>query len=272
MNMTNGELNIGDVIVFYEGKDEKSVAYCPSGKVILCRDRNMPLGYAEITSVQDKGNYFLVDAKHIVKDLYSGIAYEDFIGALAEQRYKIGFDRIFGNDRDGILHDEHQILAYNMEFGIIIVATTASDHEWERMASIEAYCPGLALGGVMHIRYFVHGSEDIAVFDFARCSGNGCDFLQNLHRIMENCSPQWPKQASISLSTYADKETLLNGEEIGTWDATICRIYAVPDVKEIMKNCTDFWYKVALLKTKGAADLVLDEAGRIRSGNTGEIN
>ena len=79
----NTTIEVGSEVCFFEGKKEKPVAYTALGKVILCKHK-IPLGYARVTSVEEREKYYLVTAEHIVRDLYSGIDYNDFIQVLSK--------------------------------------------------------------------------------------------------------------------------------------------------------------------------------------------
>lgn len=265
---TYNEVQVGDEIVFFEGKNEKPVAYCEFGKVILCRHK-IPLGYARVTSVEDKGRYFLVTAEHIVKDLYAGILYDDFIKALPVQGYEIGFDRIFKNESGGEIYDEHQILAYNKEIGTVIVAETFSAWGDRRMNSIYVSCPNMDIGSVMKNRYFHSGGGYMATLNLAHNTGNDYDLLKMVEHLVGCDGARWPDNAHLYLWTYADKETSLNGERLSLWESTICRIYAAPELMNMLRNC-DFMIKVAALKKKGALTLVMDENGELLQENTKE--
>lgn len=262
-------INVGDEVVFFEGKNDRPVAYCWSGKVILCRHK-IPLGYARVTSVQDKGRYFLVEAEHIVDDLYTGILYDEFIQVLPLHGYKIGFDRIFKNNEVTVVHDEHQILAYNKEIGTIIVAETCGAFHDGTMNTINVYCPNVSLTDVMRSRYFSHGGGLMTVLDLASYRfHNDAGLLKKVENLVGADGARWPDDQSISLWTYEDKNASLNGKELTLWESTICRIYAAPEVLTMLNNCTNFMTKLAILKKKGALNIVMDKNGKLLESNTG---
>jgi len=233
------KLEVGTDVCFFEGKKDRAVAYTETGKVILCKHR-IPLGYAKIKSVEDRGNYFLVTADHIVKDVYSGIDYDDFIAVLPMHGFRIGFDRTFTHRYDsGNEIQEHQIYAYNLKNNVVIVAET---FRWEGSTrvgfnTIDVYCPQVSIFDFNRCGYAECGSGNMAVFNLVS-RHNGCDLLKWINNIMEDIeNPFWPENDYPSLWTYEDTETT---DENGNWnlgERHLPKLLDAPESLRIFKGC-----------------------------------
>lgn len=242
----NDKLEVGTVICFVTGKKEKPVSYTSSGKVILCR-YNIPLGYAEIKTVEDKGNYYLVTAVHIIKDLYPGINYEDFVKVVPLFGYKIGFDRTFINPHWN--NEEHQIFVYNLDNKVCIVAETFTKEGRGSIEfnSIKIYLPGKCIFDLRKNRLVSHGSACLTVLD-ACYSFSEIGILDYVSGIMNDVKKKkgeikWPQDESPSLWTYEDKSTDDNGNWI-LGDTTIQRLRLAPsECLSIFEGC-DFLKKL----------------------------
>lgn len=214
-------IEVGSEICFFEGKKGNPVAHTVLGKVILCKHK-MPLGYARVTSVEEREKYYLVTAEHIVRDLYSGINYEEFIQVLPLQGYKIGFDRTFDHDMDeqGIMA-EHQIFAYNLQNRVVIVAETFTWEKGGRVGfnSIKIYLPGISVftGYRKRTRLFRSGGASITQLDAGSTSYNQDGILEYVNDLMERegHGNTWPADEYPSMWTYADDDLEYN--EDGEW-------------------------------------------------------
>lgn len=233
------KIEIGSVVCFFEGKNNRPVAYTYMGKVILCKNK-ISLGYAKINSLEDKDNYFLVTAEHIVKDVYSGIDYDDFIAVLPLHGYKIGFDLTFENNHcDGEMTQEHQIYAYNLKNNVVIVAETFTWEKGMRIGfnSIDVYCPQVNILDFIHCGYAECGNGNITVFNLTRRS-NRHDLLEWINEIMEDIeNPVWPVNEYPHLWTYADNETT---DENGNWnlgERHLQKLLNAPESFQIFKGC-----------------------------------
>jgi hypothetical protein len=113
---------IDDIILIIKGRDNKLISYTDYGKVIIPINQ-VKVGYAKITeTIKNAEKYILVKAENIILDYYDSILYEEFKEVLKIRNFKIGFDRPFETKYG--YGTEHQILAYNLENGLIIVAET----------------------------------------------------------------------------------------------------------------------------------------------------
>lgn len=216
MEMMREELMVGDEVVFFEGKNNKPVAYTWFGKVILCKHK-IPLGYAKVLTVEDKGNCYLITAEHTVKDVYSGIDYDDFLQALAPHGFVLGFDKIFEADHYGEgIKTEHQIFAFNPKNKVVIVANSFTTGGRQKFNTIEAYCPGLNIFAYHNSRNSLvsHGSALLTVFDLERGYGHS-DLLVWVNKQMEGVDSTWPSKEYPSLWTYEDHESY---DENGEWN------------------------------------------------------
>ncbi len=210
-------LNVGDEVVFFEGRNNKPVAYW-DGKVVLCKHK-IPLGYAKVKSVEDKGRCFVVTADHIVKDVYSGIDYEDFLAVLPLHGFKIGFDRPFNHQRnDGSIAVEHQIFAYNEQNKCVIVAETFT-WEWTTRIgfnAIDVYCPQLNVFRYNRCGLISNGSGNMTVFNLVQVN-NHCGLLNWVNSQMEDIeNPHWPEKEYPSLWNYEDSNDCY--DENGEWN------------------------------------------------------
>lgn len=160
-------VKVGDVINFVEGKKNRQVSFFTNpGKVIICKHK-IPIGYAEILSVEEKDKCFLVTAKHTIKDIYYNITYDDFIKTISLFGYRIGFDREFTGD-DGM--QEHQIFAYNLKTKVVIVAETFNQNAFN---NIEVYLPSISAFNSGLQRLKLADPECLIIF-------KDCDWLEEI--------------------------------------------------------------------------------------------
>ena len=174
----------GTEVIFKEGKNNRPVAFTEEGKVILCKHK-IPLGYAKVKTVEDKGTYFLVTADHIdPKDYYYGINYEEFLKVLPLYGFKVGYDIPFKSPYGE--YDERQILAYNLDNHCIIVAETFDNKDC--FNSINLYCPNLScFEFYSHMEGFTHGSGALSVFNisFRKCDNTFSVFDRVMKQIKD---------------------------------------------------------------------------------------
>lgn len=201
----NNELKIGNIVRFIEGKNDKSVAYTDYGKVILC-DHKIKSGFAKIESVLDKGNCFIVTAKHVLKDLYPEIDYDDFIETISLFDYKIGFDRVFISSYTKF--EEHQIFAYNLNSKVCITAETITLSDKCKLNSIYIYLPSKSIFDFsIRDRNISYGGINLTVLTASHRAFNALEYTDN---IMKNVKEKrgdikWPKDKYPSLATYEDR-------------------------------------------------------------------
>lgn len=190
---------INDVVLIKEGKDGKLIAYTDYGKVIIPINK-VKCGYAkviEIVKISEK--YILVKMENIIKDYYDDISYEEFKEVLKINGYKIGFDRPFESKHE--YGTEHQILAYNLSNGIVIVAETF--YGSKTFNTIKAYCPNVKVSAFLRHRLMSQGNESMTVFDL--CYGRNFETpLTHINSLVEN--KFWSSNEDINLWTYADSD------------------------------------------------------------------
>lgn len=236
-----GKIKIGDEIIFFEGRDGKNVAYNPFGKVILCV-HDIPLGYAKVKKVvAEKERVILVKAQHIIRDLYSGITYDDFIKVLPKFSYKIGFDREFKNTLGGVDTMEHHIYAYNMNTGAIINACTITSDLSHKQCfdEISVYLPNVPAHNNIRHHGYVRGGQDLTVFDFAN-SYHRYDILKDIDNILylvdhSFIDRYWSRLRNVTLTTYMDD--FLDREYSNV------RLKLAPESLKLFKNC-EFLYDI----------------------------
>lgn len=236
-----GKIKIGDEIIFFEGRDGKNVAYNPFGKVILCV-HDIPLGYAKVKKVvAEKERVILVRAQHIIRDLYSGITYDDFIKVLPKFDYKIGFDREFENTLGGVDTMEHHIYAYNMNTGVIINACTITSDLSHKQCfdEISVYLPNVSAYNNIRHHGYVRGGQDLTVFDFAN-SYHRYDILKDIDNILylvdhSFIDRYWSHLRNVTLTTYMDD--CLDREYSNA------RLKLAPESLKLFKNC-EFLYDI----------------------------
>lgn len=239
----NNAIEVNSEVCFFEGKNNKNVAYDAYNKVILCKHK-IPIGYARIKTVEEKDNFYLVTAEHITKDLYSDISYEEFLKVLPLHGYKIGFDRIFKHEADGDTIDEHQIFAYNPKNKAVIVGET---FHWDKndtrnsFNDIKIYLPGVNCFDVSRSRMFDKGSSNISVFDAGSTSYGECDILARMNNLVENYGGNWPIDEYPCLWTYEQDDNVEYDKDgnwiLGTWSLQRLKL-ADPECLKIFEGCT----------------------------------
>ena len=206
-------IKIGDIVLFLEGRDNKLIGHNQMGKVIIPVN-NINRGYGKITKIiKNADKFILVEAENVVYDYYDDITYEEFKKVLIKQGYKIGFDREFETEYE--YGTEHQIFAYDINTGIVIVAETF--YGSKTFNSIEVYCPNTN-GLYCRDKMLSRGSSIITVFDLCYNYRRGINALKEIKKYcnINSNSPIWENEEP-SLWTYADKSNNI-------WEDTIDRI------------------------------------------------
>ena len=237
MEIFKENCEVNDIVLVREGKDNKLIAYTYWGKVIIPINK-IKCGYAKIVEVvKIADNYVLAKMENVIKDYYDDIPYEEFKEALKLNGYKIGFDRPF--DTKYGYGTEHQILAYNLDNGIIIVAETF--YGSKTFNSIIAYCPNVNALGFRH-RLMSSGSSTMTELNL--CHGRNFELpLEHINTLIEN--KYWNSRDDINLWTYADSDlyneyTTNNKygfDAYSLWADTIDRILlADEEIEQILGN------------------------------------
>lgn len=230
--MFNETLKVGDEVLFFEGKKNRNIAYFWDGKVILCKNK-ISKGYARVTSVEDRGNFFLVTAEHIIKDYYEDISYDEFMKLLPMFGFKIGYNLEFENPHtkeDGTHPMENQIFAYNLDLGMIIVAETWRLWGEETFNSINVYCPHM--DAFKHPVGFFCGNVNMSQLNLCSIDKPIENILKNICKTqkenVEYASCLWPLGETPFLWHYADdRETCDENGTWNLWERTISRILLV---------------------------------------------
>lgn len=245
MRIMNNDIQVGSEICFFEGKDNKLVARDLYGKVILCKHK-IPFGYAKVLSVEEREKYYLVTAEHIIKDIYSGINYEEFLQVLPLHGFKLGFDRIFDHEMDGITLEEHQVFAYHPENKSVLVGETFKWEENSRMTfnSLRIYLPGASCVSFQRNRMFYSGSNQISVLDVGSTSRGEIGVLAYVNDMMSRFGGDWPEIEYPNLWTYEKSDNKEHDEDgnwiLGKWSLQRLKL-ADPECLKIFKGCK--WLK-----------------------------
>ena len=245
----NNDIKVGSEVCFFEGKKDRPVAYDSLGKVILCK-HDISLGYAKVKTVEEKDNFYLVTAEHIIKDVYSGINYDEFLKVLPLHGYKVGFDRIFKHNSlsMGEYIDEHQIFAYNLQNKVVITAETFNwdDKQKNQFNTIRIYLPGANCFscGACYYKMFSQGNGEMSIFDAGSTSRNETDVLARMNELAERFGGDWPADEYPSLWTYAKSDNVEHDDDgnwiLGEWSLQRLKL-ADPECLQIFKGCN--WLK-----------------------------
>lgn len=238
-----------DIILFTQGRDGKPVAYDSTGKVILCKHA-IDIGYARVTSVEERSNVFLITAEpEYGYDYYEDIEYAEFKEVLKRFGFKIGFERPFKyqfNESEPA-RNETQLFAYNTTNNCVIVAVTYRGFHFN---GIDLYCPGIRAIDNLKLIGFSFGCDNITGFDLCCVRGQATKNLISRymsrveHDQIEN-GKEWPISVMPSTWTYADNEIDFRDED-DNWALgknTLSRLAAAPkEATDIFKNCTNYEY------------------------------
>lgn len=216
-------------VCFFGKRGKHPVAYTKDGRLVLCKHEIQP-GYAKVAKIEEKGLCLLVEAEHIVKDVYSGIDYRDFLAVLPLHGYTIGFDRGFTNPCWG--NEERQIYAYKMETGVVIVAETLTMHGrgWQQMGSIEVYCPQVSVLEQGKPDCVLIGNTEMTVLELTR-EKYATGLLERIDGLMKSRkSKRWPVNMFPNLWTVADIDNPKRGKSLE-------RLLAAPESLGIFEGC-----------------------------------
>lgn len=237
MSVKSNNIQVGDIVLLSPGRDNHPVGFNNHSKVILPTNE-VELGYAKVLELLEKDTYYLCTLENVIQDFYPQISYSEFLKALAYQGYKIGFDMHF--DSKTTHSKEHEILAYNLNYNTVIVATTKNNGA--AFHSVEVYCPNLN-GFKKYWNITAQGSINLAILDLCSPRLFEPHILEKINEKMEKIKNdkgvQWPQTESIKLYTYADLKEAQNPitqEEL--WNKTITRYYyASKEMDNIFKDC-----------------------------------
>lgn len=235
--MYNYDLKVGDDVVFFEGRRGRSIAYSPSGKVVLC-NHPIELGFAKIKIVEERDRFYLVTADHIVKDVYKDIVYEEFMEVLKLFNYKVGLDTLF-TGMNGT--DEHFIYAYNLEFNTIIVAETftRSYEDKLRFNSIKVYLPGVSCRDFIRSSVFSSGSESYVMLDLAFAQTRTSSYLEMVKKCMSRVElRRYPKDFYPILWDYTESIGLNNEGTTNLGKRCLNKLLLVPESLQIFEGCS----------------------------------
>lgn len=162
-------LNLESAYLFKKGKNNKFVSYDDYGKVIIA-DNCVKPGYHMINNiVKDLKNCYVVDvSEEVLVDYYDGMRYDQLKKLLTMRGYKIAYEFPFNNPYSRSLPVvEYQMVAYNSELNIVIIAETFSLYNEHTFNSIDCYCYGTSLFDNMRSKFISSGRSNLTVFDIA---------------------------------------------------------------------------------------------------------
>lgn len=199
-------LNLESAYLFKKGKNNKFVSYDDYGKVIIA-DNCVKPGYYMINKiVKDLKNCYVVDvSEEVLVDYYDGMRYDQLKKLLTMRDYKIAYELPFNNPHSRSLPVvEYQMVAYNSELNIVIIAETFSLYNEHTFNSIDCYCYGTSVFDNMRCRFISRGGSNLTVFDIASYR-NSTD-MQPLQFVESKASSDAEKgQFELcSCCTYAD--------------------------------------------------------------------
>ena len=204
-------INNGDIVRFTKSK-KGIAAHTEVGKVILARHNVKEPGYYKITNLEEKEKVILCDAERVVYDYYPEITYKEFLDALKENGFKIGFIEDF--KYDGV--DEQLVFAYDLETRMCIVAET-----WNRdntFNSINVWMPGENAFDNTRNKMFSQGNSGCSVFSltFYDVSYQNEGVLHRYKKYVNEylaCRNFYPENESISLWNMAENRVDDNTDE-----------------------------------------------------------
>lgn len=235
MITTNNIIIHDDIVLFKPGKYNKPVGYTIGGKVILCR-HNIKLGYAKISRIEDKGKFILVDATHIIKDIYPTISVYEFTKTLPMHGYKVGFDRRFNDPSTNTI--EHLIFAYNLNNYSIIVAKTRTKQCKQQFRSIMVYCPGIPHNYLYNILSMVkYGDRVMSVYDLTKMNkfhdGYPLEYITSV--ILPTHNKFWPGSWFPDLSISSNVVDDVRRQD--NWYRTMIEFVRDSECLKIFENC-----------------------------------
>lgn len=235
-NYFKSVVDVGDVLFFKAGRDDKMISNTVDGKVVLCTNK-IEVGYARVLTVDERKTCVLVTAEHVVKDMYENMTYAEFVDVLKLNGFKIGFEEPFTRHTAKRDVGERLLYAYKSN-GVVVVAQTFTLTldmvVFEpRLGLVTVYCPELSVHGIYgSLEKFVKvtlSSADMTVFEL-----DGGAALKAFSRIMRLVNRMdgnllWPKDACPCL--------LAKEEEGDKRSKSIERLASVPESLLIYKGC-----------------------------------
>lgn len=201
-------LNSESAYLFKKGKNNKFVSYDDYGKVIIA-DNCVKPGYYMINKiVKDLKNCYVVDvSEEVLVDYYDGMRYDQLKKLLTMRGYKIAYELPFNNPHSRNLPVvEYQMVAYNSELNIVIIAETFSLYNEHTFNSIDCYCYGTSVFDNMRSKLISRGGSNLTVFDIATYRNSSQ--MQPL-QLIENKASSDAEKGKFELPsccTYADSD------------------------------------------------------------------
>lgn len=168
-NIFNDDISIGTVVrVRKSKKNGKLMAYSEWGKVILISNqKGLHVGFAEVTSFSDRGNYYIATVKNVAYDFYqdydengtTAVPYDEFKEILKTQGFKPEYSEPI---------DENNVFAVwaNLNSGVLITIETWNQDGERGYNSVKCYVPVSGCGFGMRNSYgFSSGTSYLSCFN-----------------------------------------------------------------------------------------------------------
>ena len=169
-NIFNDDISIGTVVrVRKSKKNGKLMAYSEWGKVILISNqKGLHVGFAEVTSFSDRGNYYIATVKNVAIRLFiryydengtTAVPYDEFMEILKTQGFKPEYSEPI---------DENNVFDVwaNLNSGVLITIETWNQDGERGYNSVKCYVPVSGCGFGMRNSYgFSSGTSYLSCFN-----------------------------------------------------------------------------------------------------------
>lgn len=234
--MVNSRINVGDILYFRYGKNNSIVSNDNNGVIVICSNLENSC-YGKITRIKKiKDNFSIVEAKRVPYDIHDNITYDEFRKSLGIHGYKIGYEIPFYYHLYPEI-EQKEILAYNLENGVLIHASTFNTDKNFSFNDIKAYVPS-------SVHKFAHASGDVYNCQVPLRGGISYENLSSIEYKLNHTKydKKWHKNSYLMLWNYAESDINLKDYNrrfskfsSKLWDYTISKLWQVPDeIQEIL--------------------------------------
>ena len=190
-NIFNDDISIGTVVrVRKSKKNGKLMAYSEWGKVILIpNQKGLHVGFAEVTSFSDRGNYYIATVKNVAYDFYqdydengtTAVPYDEFKEILKTQGFKPEYSEPI---------DENNVFDVwaNLNSGVLITIETWNQDGERGYNSVNCYVPANGLFTMRESTGFSNGGSFLSCFNIVH---NTRDFPLHECLAFNNGSMNW---------------------------------------------------------------------------------
>ena len=165
-------ISAGEIVRIYKSKrDGKLIAYAPTGKVILIKNReNLKIGFGKIVSIAEKEKYYVATLEQIPYDIYYGYEDNETIpySELKEVLITLNFTQQLTLPIDA--NNFFEVWA-NLSTGDLITIETWNYYDEKTYNSINLYVPtgNLLAFSVRENSGFSHGGHNFCCFNVINC-------------------------------------------------------------------------------------------------------